>query len=233
VDEARRPRRGSQHAASRTAGSDSTARRHASMLPTAAGRETSNTQVTRTGDSLVGRCAILGARAVKRLRSRSVNVVDAITRNVPRVAGRGDGQPIVFAHGFGCDSNMWRFVAPHYERDFKVVTFDHVGHGGSNSDAFDPDRYSSLDGYATDVIELCEALELSDVVFVGHSVSAMIGAIACIRRPDLFDKLVMVGPPPPLHRRCWLRRWFRKRTSSRCSTRSTATTSVGPRRWLR
>ena len=76
------------------------------------------------------------------------------------------------------------------------MTFDHVGHGGSNPDAFDPDRYSSLDGYATDVIELCEALELSDVVFVGHSVSAMIGAIARIRRPDLFDKLVMVGPSP-------------------------------------
>ena len=122
--------------------------------------------------------------------------MDAITRNAPRVTGRGDGQPIVFAHGFGCDSNMWRFVAPRYEREFKVVTFDHVGHGGSNSDAFDPDRYSSLDGYATDVIELCEALDLADVVFVGHSVSAMIGAIACIRRPDLFDKLVMVGPSP-------------------------------------
>jgi sigma-B regulation protein RsbQ len=122
--------------------------------------------------------------------------VDPIHRNAPSVTGQTDGrhQPIMFAHGFGCDSNMWRFIAPRYEDGFQVVTFDHVGHGRSDSHAFDVERYSSLDGYATDVIELCHALELTDVIFVGHSVSAMIGALAAIREPGLFDKLVMVGP---------------------------------------
>jgi sigma-B regulation protein RsbQ len=112
------------------------------------------------------------------------------------VAGRADGQPIVFAHGFGCDSNMWRFIAPRYEDEFTVVTFDHVGHGRSDARAFDAARYSSLDGYATDVIELCRALGLRDVIFVGHSVSAMIGALAVAREPQLFAKLVMIGPSP-------------------------------------
>ena len=112
------------------------------------------------------------------------------------MTGRPDGQPIVFAHGFGCDSNMWRLIAPRYERDFKVVTFDHVGHGRSDPDAFDADRYSSLQGYATDVLELCDALELTDMIFVGHSVSAMIGGLAFVREPELFERLVMVGPSP-------------------------------------
>ena len=122
--------------------------------------------------------------------------MDPIRRNAPNVTGRPDGQPIVFAHGFGCDSNMWRLIAPRYERDFKVVTFDHVGHGRSDPDAFDADRYSSLQGYATDVLELCDALELTDMIFVGHSVSAMIGGLAFVREPELFERLVMVGPSP-------------------------------------
>jgi sigma-B regulation protein RsbQ len=120
--------------------------------------------------------------------------VDAITRNAPSVTGKPDGQPLVFAHGFGCDSNMWRFIAPRFASEFKVVTFDHVGHGLGDSDGFDSERHSSLDGYASDVIDLCHALELRDVIFVGHSVSAMIGALASIREPDLFEKLVMIGP---------------------------------------
>ena len=115
-------------------------------------------------------------------------------RNEANVSGNPVGRPIVFAHGFGCDSNMWRFVAPRYEDEFKVVTFDHVGHGRSGSSGFDVARHSSLDGYAMDVVELCQALELTDVIFVGHSVSAMIGALATVREPALFDKLVMVGP---------------------------------------
>jgi len=120
--------------------------------------------------------------------------VDAISRNAPTVTGQAHAQPIVFAHGFGCDSNMWRYIAPRYEHEYKVVTFDHVGHGRSDSGAFDPDRYSSLEGYATDVVELCHALALTDVIFVGHSVSAMIGALATVQEPPLFDKLVMVAP---------------------------------------
>ena len=122
--------------------------------------------------------------------------VDPTERHAARVTGLVDGQPIVFAHGFGCDSNMWRYVAPAYERDFRVVTFDHVGHGRSRTDDYTPERYSSLEGYASDVIELCEFLGLDNVIFVGHSVSAMIGALAVTRRPELFDRLVMVGPSP-------------------------------------
>lgn len=103
---------------------------------------------------------------------------------------------MVFAHGFGCDKEMWRFVAPEFEDTHKVVLFDHVGAGGSDLGAYDPVRYRSLDGYAADVIDLVTALDLPPVVFVGHSVSSMIGLLAAIERPDLFDRLVLVGPSP-------------------------------------
>jgi sigma-B regulation protein RsbQ len=123
--------------------------------------------------------------------------MDPLRRNNVRVRGRSDGQPMVFAHGFGCDQNMWRFVAPAFEDHFKVVLLDHVGAGDSDLSAYDPDRYASLGGYAADVNEVCEALELKDVVFVGHSVSSMVGAIAAADAPDgRYDKLVMIGPSP-------------------------------------
>ena len=118
-----------------------------------------------------------------------------VERNNVSVSGRGE-QPIVFAHGYGCDQNMWRFVAPAFEPDYRVVLFDHVGHGRSDASAFDPAKYASLDGYADDVIAICDELGLEDVIFVGHSVSAMVGLLAAIRRPDLFDRLVLVGPSP-------------------------------------
>ena len=103
---------------------------------------------------------------------------------------------MLFAHGFGCDQNMWRFVAPRFESDFRVVLFDHVGAGGSDPSAYDPDRYASLAGYAEDVLDICQALDLENVVFVGHSVSAMIGVLAAVREPERFAKLVLVGPSP-------------------------------------
>ena len=109
----------------------------------------------------------------------------------------GDGRrAIMFAHGFGCDQNMWRFVAPAFERDFRTVVFDHVGAGGSDLSAYDPKKYGSLEGYADDVLEIAKELGLKDAVFVGHSVSSMIGALASIKKPDLFESLVMVGPSP-------------------------------------
>lgn len=117
-------------------------------------------------------------------------------RHNVRISGRPDGQPMLFAHGFGCDQHMWRFVAPKFEDRFKVVLFDHIGMGGSDASAFDPQRYSSLQGYASDVLDLCDELGLREVVFVGHSVSAMIGALAAVRAPGRFDKLVLVGPSP-------------------------------------
>lgn len=103
---------------------------------------------------------------------------------------------MVLAHGFGCDQSMWRLVAPAFEDDYRVVLFDHVGAGGSDLTAYDPDRHASLEGYADDVVELLDELALGPVVFVGHSVSAMIALLAAARRPELFDRLVLVGPSP-------------------------------------
>jgi sigma-B regulation protein RsbQ len=117
-------------------------------------------------------------------------------RNNVVLSGRPDGRPMLFAHGFGCDQHMWRHVAPAFEADHRVVLFDHVGAGRSDPTAFDPDRYGSLQGYADDVLEICAELDLTGVVFVGHSVSAMIGVLAAAERPDLFDRLVLVGPSP-------------------------------------
>ena len=122
--------------------------------------------------------------------------MDVGRRNNVKVSGRVDGRPMILAHGFGCDQNMWRFVAPAFEEDHRVVLFDHVGAGGSDLSAYDPERYGTLAGYAEDVLEICRAFELFDAVFVGHSVSAMIGALAAARAPDRIGRLVMVGPSP-------------------------------------
>ncbi len=103
---------------------------------------------------------------------------------------------MMFAHGFGCDQNMWRYVWPAFADRHRVVLFDHVGSGGSDLERYDARRYASLDGYAGDVVEICDELGLTDVIFVGHSVSAMIGVIAANRRPELFDTLVLVCPSP-------------------------------------
>jgi sigma-B regulation protein RsbQ len=122
--------------------------------------------------------------------------VDVLARNQVKVSGQPGARPIVFAHGFGCDQNMWRFVAPAFEADHRVVVFDYVGAGGSDLAAYDERRYSTLDGYAQDVVEIAEALGLQDAIFVGHSVSAMIGVLAAARVPGRFTKLVLVGPSP-------------------------------------
>jgi sigma-B regulation protein RsbQ len=122
--------------------------------------------------------------------------MDVVRRNNVKVSGRQDGPPMLFAHGFGCDQNMWRFVAPAFEATHRVVLFDHVGAGGSDPAAFDRARYDTLRGYAEDVLEICRALDLQRVVFVGHSVSAMIGVLATIEEPERFEALVLVGPSP-------------------------------------
>ncbi len=119
----------------------------------------------------------------------------ASERHNAKVTGSG-GRAMVFAHGFGCDQNMWRLVAPAFERDFRVVLFDHVGAGGSDPSAYDPAKYSALDGYAGDVVELCREFGVRGGVFVGHSVSAMVGVLAAKRFPGHFDDLVLVGPSP-------------------------------------
>jgi sigma-B regulation protein RsbQ len=103
---------------------------------------------------------------------------------------------MLFAHGFGCDQNMWRYVAPAFEEDHRTVLFDHVGAGGSDLNAYDPVRHGTLAGYADDVVEVCRELEVEDAVFVGHSVSAMIGVLVAARAPEAIGALVMVGPSP-------------------------------------
>lgn len=121
---------------------------------------------------------------------------NVLQRNNVRISGRSDGRPLVFAHGFGCDQAMWRFVAPAFEDDHRVVVFDHVGAGGSDLSAYDFARYDSLSAYAEDLVELCAELELDDVVLVAHSVSAMIGVLAAQLAPERIGALVMVGPSP-------------------------------------
>ena len=114
-------------------------------------------------------------------------------RNNVHVRGAGD-RAMMFAHGFGCDQNMWRFVEPAFEDKFRTVLFDHVGAGGSDLKAYDKTRYASLAGYADDVVEIGREMGLQDAVFVGHSVSCMIGALAVQKAPGMFGKLVMIGP---------------------------------------
>jgi sigma-B regulation protein RsbQ len=103
---------------------------------------------------------------------------------------------MLFAHGFGCDQSMWRYVWPAFAEDHRIVLFDLVGFGNSDHSAWDPNRYASLEGYAEDVLEICRELELTDVIFVGHSVSSMIGVLAAAAEPERFDRLVLIGPSP-------------------------------------
>ena len=103
---------------------------------------------------------------------------------------------MLLAHGFGCDQNMWRFLVPAFVDDYRVVLFDHVGSGKSDTTQYSAAKYATLDGYAADVLEIIDAVGGSPVVFVGHSVSAMIGVLAAIRRPMAFERLILIGPSP-------------------------------------
>ncbi|WP_010163426.1 alpha/beta fold hydrolase [Sphingomonas sp. PAMC 26617] len=103
---------------------------------------------------------------------------------------------MIFAHGFGCDQNMWRLVAPAFERDYRTILFDQVGAGGSDLSAYSSERYSNLQAYAADLLEICAELDLRDVIFVGHSVSAMIGVLASLSDPARSSRLVLVSPSP-------------------------------------
>ncbi|MEV1051091.1 alpha/beta hydrolase [Streptomyces sp. NPDC049887] len=122
--------------------------------------------------------------------------MDIERRNNVTVTGNPQGRTVVLAHGFGCDQNMWRLTVPALADDYRVVLFDYVGSGRSDPSAFSEDRYASLDGYAQDVVDVCEALDLRDAVFVGHSVSAMIGVLAAGVSPGRIGALVMVAPSP-------------------------------------
>lgn len=121
--------------------------------------------------------------------------MSARKRNHVRVLGSGQ-PPMMFAHGFGCDQNMWRLVAPAFQDSHQVVLFDHVGGGNSDLSAYDRRKYGTLEGYADDVLEICRELDLAGAIFVGHSVSAMMGVIAAKKEPARFKALVLVGPSP-------------------------------------
>lgn len=121
--------------------------------------------------------------------------MDVLKRNNVKVRGKGS-QVMLFAHGFGCDQNLWRYMTPAFEENYKVVLFDHVGAGASDLSSFDPQKYEKLEGYAEDIVEIVTALELQKIIYVGHSVSALMGIIAYHRSPELFKSLVLVAPSP-------------------------------------
>ncbi|CAH0298500.1 Sigma factor SigB regulation protein RsbQ [Massilia sp. Bi118] len=116
-------------------------------------------------------------------------------RNNVNVSGSG-GATMVFAHGFGCDQTMWRFLAPAYEERFRTIAFDLVGSGRSDLTAYSREKYNTLHGYADDLLEIIDEFATGPVVFVGHSVSTMIGLLATIKAPEKFSAQVMVGPSP-------------------------------------
>jgi len=118
-----------------------------------------------------------------------------LNRNNVNISGYGS-QPMLFAHGFGCDQNMWRFITPAFEADYKLILFDYVGAGKSDLQAYSAERYSNLKGYAQDILDICDALALEQVIFVGHSVSSITGILASIQAPHIFERLILVGPSP-------------------------------------
>ncbi len=135
------------------------------------------------------------AFSIERLREKAHMATSITQRNHVTVSGRGT-QPMLFAHGFGCDQRMWRLVAPAFEDEYRVVLFDYVGLGRSDASVYDPVKYHTLEGYVQDVLDICAELELKDAIYVGHSVSAMVGILAAIRSPEHFSRLILVGPSP-------------------------------------
>ncbi len=121
--------------------------------------------------------------------------MNAIQRNNVKVSGRGKNA-MIFSHGYGCDQNMWRLITPAFQDDHQIILYDLVGSGQSDTTAYSRAKYSTLEGYAVDVLEICRELGVRDGIFVGHSVSAMIGVLAAIAEPEWFEKLVLIGPSP-------------------------------------
>ena len=126
---------------------------------------------------------------------KAVEIVSVLKRNNVHILGSGP-KAMVFAHGYGCDQNVWRFIAPALSAQYRTVLFDHVGAGKSDLAQYSARRYSSLQAYADDLLQILEALDVEQAIYVGHSVSAMIGILAAIRAPERFDRLVLVGPSP-------------------------------------
>lgn len=118
-----------------------------------------------------------------------------LLRNNVKVLGHGS-QPMIFASGFGCDQSVWKSVLPAFEKDYKIILFDYAGMGNSDLQAYDENKYSTLEGYAQDILDVCEALNVKNAILVGHSVGGMIGMIASIRKPEFFSDMILIGPSP-------------------------------------
>lgn len=121
--------------------------------------------------------------------------MEVLKRNNVMVSGDGD-HVMMFAHGFGCDQNMWRHVYPSFQEKYKIVLFDHVGAGNSDLSAYCYEKYDRLEGYAEDIVAIAKVLNISEGVFVGHSVSAIMGLIAANMAPGVFKTLILVAPSP-------------------------------------
>jgi len=122
-------------------------------------------------------------------------IENILNRNNVTITGEGT-QPLMLAHGFGCDQNIWRYITPALEEDYKIILFDYVGSGKSDISAYNRERYGSLDGYAKDILDIIEAIDLENVTLIGHSVSSITGALASIEKPEYFCDLIMIGPSP-------------------------------------
>jgi sigma-B regulation protein RsbQ len=118
-----------------------------------------------------------------------------LKRNNVSIIGTGP-QDLVFAHGFGCDQNMWRFLTPEFVEQYRVILFDYTGSGQSDINGYDLRKYSKLEGYADDILDICRALKLQNVILIGHSVSATIATLAAIRAPEQFSRLIHICPSP-------------------------------------
>lgn len=125
----------------------------------------------------------------------NIQNISAVNRNNVKVIGKGN-RPMLFAHGYGCDQNMWRYVYPAFEEDYKVVLFDHTGAGNSDETQYSYEKYDTLEGYTEDLLEICEELDLQEVVLVAHSVSSMIAVLSAIKEPERFSRLILIGPSP-------------------------------------
>jgi len=121
--------------------------------------------------------------------------MSVLKRNAVTVSGSGD-KPLIFLHGYGADRTMWRHIAPRFEASHRVVTYDLTGSGRSDRGAYDKLKYGTLNGHADDLIEICDELKLRETQIVGHSVGCMIALLAARRRPDLFERLMLLGPSP-------------------------------------
>lgn len=120
---------------------------------------------------------------------------DVLKRNNVNIVGRGE-KTIVFGHGLACDQKVWNEIIPYFENDYRIVLYDYVGSGNSDLEAFDLKRYSTMRGYAMDLLEILEAIDAEKVIFVGHSVSAMVGILASIEKPEFFENIILIGSSP-------------------------------------